>query len=271
MVVAYFDESERLKAGDPLSVGGFIFKPTDYRQFCRKWRHMLAAAPAGPLPYFHMTDLWAGRQSMARRTIPQRLALLEQATELVYEHTIGGVCVTFYQQEFESVAPPNWPQVFGSIYTAACQSAVLMTSKYMEENRGLYEPIHYFFESGHKFDHEAATWLKGLSFPSIKKELRYHGHTFADKAQLCGLQAADLMAWMGSRVATLEKPTGAAAVLSDPLGRLLVRSGPSRFMLDTLTGARLKDLIDLIAQRMQTDPEDHDRMLDPGPRKRRFR
>src|SRR5258705_13330617 len=44
---AFFDESERNRDGtEPLSVAGYVFKPTKYRSFCRAWRRMLAAGPS---------------------------------------------------------------------------------------------------------------------------------------------------------------------------------------------------------------------------------
>jgi hypothetical protein len=56
----YFDESERhgQANGEPMSVAGYIFKPTAYTRFCREWRRMLAAGPSRTT-HFHMTHLYA--------------------------------------------------------------------------------------------------------------------------------------------------------------------------------------------------------------------
>ena len=65
-LAAYLDESERPIAGEPLAVGGFVFRPHAYREFERKWRKMLRTAPGGALPFLHMKDLYAGKKQFER-------------------------------------------------------------------------------------------------------------------------------------------------------------------------------------------------------------
>ena len=54
----YFDESERTEISEPLSVAGYIIKPTAYKAFCRDWKRMLESGPT-PTTHFHMTNLYA--------------------------------------------------------------------------------------------------------------------------------------------------------------------------------------------------------------------
>ena len=67
----YFDESERNRQGtEPISIAGYVFKPSGYWTFCRAWKRLLKSGPA-PTTHFHMTNLYArsyDRRLDCRRT-----------------------------------------------------------------------------------------------------------------------------------------------------------------------------------------------------------
>jgi hypothetical protein len=65
----------------------------------------------------------------------------------------------------------------------------------------VFIPIAYAFESGHRFWDEADGVLRGISeFPEAKREYRYRTHFPLDKTEAFGLQAADMQAWIWTRV-----------------------------------------------------------------------
>lgn len=56
------------------------------------------------------------------------------------------------------------------------------------------------FESGHKFQHEAAAVVKGIaSVPLYATEAHYATHGFRSKGEACGLEAADILAWAATK------------------------------------------------------------------------
>jgi hypothetical protein len=196
----YFDESERNDEGlEPLSVAGYIFKPTAYRAFCRDWREVLRAGPR-PTTHFHMTHLYARTYEYEGWSVEDRANVLRVAIAAVRKHMFCGVSVLFSQVDFEELAPPLWRVEYGSMYAAACQMVLNATGFWMHQHR-CFLPITYAFESGHRFWDEADQILKGTNqFPELKKKLHYRTHVALDKTEACGLQAADMFAWIMSRL-----------------------------------------------------------------------
>jgi hypothetical protein len=93
------------------------------------------------------------------------------------------------------VAPVEWSHYFGSIYTTACHMCIQATAYGLREWRSS-ERVHYTFESGHKFRAQANSLMEKIrNDAAAKRDFRYHGHSFQEKNQSFGLQAADLFAW----------------------------------------------------------------------------
>src|SRR5262249_23560352 len=126
---AYFDESARDEETDPLAVAGFVFKPTAYKQFCRKWKAVLCKAG---LRAMHMTDLVQGVNDFKGRTIPERQAILRSAVSAITDHAFGAHGVLADQVELERVCGPEWPARFGSSYTLLCQRAAQNTAFWLQ-------------------------------------------------------------------------------------------------------------------------------------------
>jgi hypothetical protein len=105
---SFFDESERLEAGDPLCVAGFVFKDVAYKQFCRAWDPFLRAALDGRgIQAMHMTDLIQGKGEFKGIDIPSRLECLEQSVDIVCGHGLlatGVDCSAIAPQRFRQPA-----------------------------------------------------------------------------------------------------------------------------------------------------------------------
>lgn len=266
---SYFDESERLVAGDPLCVAGFTFKDTDYKQFCRAWKPFLRNALNGRgIAAMHMTDLVQGHGAFEGIDIPTRVKCLEQAVEIVCDHALLATGALFDQKEFEHMAGPDWPQRFGSSYTALCQRAAQTTANWMQEKKR-FDPIVYTFESGHRWENETDKIFKSFRETQFLKQLYQYGHhTFARKVDCFGAQGADMVAWTAVRVRMrdLDKPS------TRPFGPAIARMVShfqvnSDSMIRFLAGDVLRDFVDQQLHR----PLDKDIPIDVGPAKRKFR
>jgi hypothetical protein len=198
---AYFDESVReTDAPEPISVAGYIFKPRGYRHFIRKWERMLESAGPEPTTHFHMTHLYARSYEYEGWKPDERAEVLRQAVDAIRKHTFCGISVLFSQTEFEQYAPPEWPIVYGSIYSVSCQVALRVTAYWMDQNN-CHHPVAYVFESGNKFWDEANDVMAAIGTDDgMKREYHYQSHTAMDKLQSYGLQAADLLAWTMTRM-----------------------------------------------------------------------
>src|SRR5262245_56132231 len=116
-LAAFFDESIRNdSAPEPISVAGYVFKPSGYKHFVRKWHRMLESAGPKPTTHFHMTKLYARSEEYEGWSAEERAEVLRQAVDAIRKHTYGGISVMFSQTEFEQYAPPEWRIVYGSMY-----------------------------------------------------------------------------------------------------------------------------------------------------------
>jgi hypothetical protein len=196
---AYFDESERDDAQEPICVAGYVFKPSGYEKFRKRWRY---ATRIGAKRYepFHMTDLVGGHGIYKGLSIPERVGLLDHAVDAVTSHAYCGIGTYFDRAEFEAVAPPEWPIVFGSIYGAACQMSVALTAHHLTTQKRCHLRVLYTFERGHKYEDEVDRVLKSIrDNPDQCRNYLYKNHVFEEKGEY-GLQAADLLAWTTTKL-----------------------------------------------------------------------
>src|SRR5437867_7102878 len=95
-LAAFFDESVRdREAIEPICVAGYVFKPTGYKHFVRKWARMLKSAGPKPTTHFHMTHLYARTYEYEGWSPEERAEVLRQAVDAVRKHAYCGVCVMF--------------------------------------------------------------------------------------------------------------------------------------------------------------------------------
>ena len=194
-LIGFFDESEHPEGQKPIAVAGFLFTQTGYAQFYREWRKTVLRHGTRRFAHFHMTDLYAGKGVYADVTIPERVEIFENAITAISKNIYASIGVHFNQKEFEEVAPVEWSHYFGSIYTAACHMCIQATA-YGLTKWGSSEKVNYTFENGHKFRAQANSLMEKIrNDAAAKRAFRYRGHSFQEKEQSFGLQAADLFAW----------------------------------------------------------------------------
>lgn len=258
----YFDESERRDKPEQICVGGYLFKPTAYRQFCRQWRRDVLMFEGRAFSAFHATDLVAGRGEYDGLSIPDRVQILDRAVDAITTRMYAGVGVHFYVNEFIAAAPKNWPQGRGSIYSAACQACLHSTAFWMKERRN-FDRILYVFERGHKFEHEANALLIATGrHEELRREFHYQNHLFEEKQAAYGLHAADLFSWWITKSKSQNKSRALGAFLA-PLFRLSETRADSQ-RVTQLTGEFLHEFFrEQVAGLPPTS-------ADPGPRKRKF-
>jgi len=259
----YFDESIRVEADDPLCVAGYVFKPTSYRKFCDRWRKTVLKFGQRTFTHFHMTDLFAGHNEYKGLGIPDRVQILSRAVDAIAPHFYLGVGAYFDCKEFEYVAGNDWPQLFGSIYSAACQMAVQGTGFKLTTLQSHLDVL-YVLEDGHTYQHEADAALASIKRDErLRKLCHYRNHLFEDKKKECGLQAADLLAWWVTKVKVPSRKKPALAAFLPPLARLASTRSDMQQIHD-MTGKRLEGFL-------KHQIEAPKRIIDVGPRKRTFR
>jgi hypothetical protein len=241
VLTAYFDESIRQEGDEPICVGGYVFKSKGYERFCDRWRRsVLRLTNRTRLPHFHMTDLCAGRGEYSSLSIDERIGILDRAVGTIVQHAHKGVAVYFSQADFVDLAPPNWPQHFGSTYAAACRMCMELTAQRLTQIR-CHLGVAYVFEAGHRRQAEADDVLGAMArHPQSGKYLHYRGHRFGTKDEP-GLQAADLLCWSltKAKVARGKAPVAFKPFL--PVVRRLADETNDRMVVYNFTGDLLKD------------------------------
>ncbi len=267
---AFFDESERLEAGEPLCVAGFVFKDVKYKQFCRRWARLLAEPfPGGrSIAAMHMKDLVPGKKAFTGVSIANRKECLRRAAEIISDHALLATGALVDQKEFEALAGSDWPERFGSSYTTLCQRAAQITASYLQEKKR-FDPIVYTFEAGQQWEHEADQIFRSIGrTPFLKKLYQYGHHTFADKCASFGTQAADIIAWASVRIRMQDVFKPATAAFAPVIVQLVNKFNANEdAMITFLRGDRLKQFVETQHQR----PREEDYPTDVGPKRRRFR
>lgn len=260
----YFDESERREAGEPICVGGYLFKPAAYVKFKRQWNRTVLRHKQRGFTHFHMTDLCCGQAEYKGLSIAVRVEILNLAVDAIAKHAYGGIGIYFEQAEFERVAPPEWAHAFGSIYSAACHLCLQTTAFWLNEWHSPMRVL-YVFERGHKFQAEADEVLSAIGKnEDARKAFRYRNHLFEDKKTECGLQAADLLVWFITKAGVGAQISRSFRPFVEPLMRLS-SSNRSRQQIHPFTGDLLKQFI---AEQITGDTAFQ---VNFGPRKRSLR
>ena len=254
---AYFDESFGHTDGQPICVAGYFFKPNKYQQFARRWK---VALKGRGVDLLHTTELVSGNGRFRNVSIEKRGELLSSLVDIVCTHALGGVAVIFHQKEFAEICP-DWPQYFGSVYTAGCQFCLRMTVAWMDKHKR-QERINYFFEAGPRFQAEANDLLQALGAnATLAAHYRYGSHSIVPKQGASGLQTADLLAWSCIRTFTMPLHGRKQEVFGPSILRLA--RGPD-VITKEFAGAKLRDFVQDELERAG------EFAADVGPHKRRF-
>jgi hypothetical protein len=183
----YFDESGDLET-DPgvFCVAGYFIPAESARQMERAWMSVLREHF---LPYFHMVDCAHGNGVFDGMPVDERSQIVIDLIALIKRYTVEGVVMLAKADTF---APPknDAPDPY-SYLASACADALKM---FLKMNR-VEADVAYFFEQGHK--------NKGSAYNYIAEKAKRDGDslTFAAKEEVCLLQAADLLAWQGTKYA----------------------------------------------------------------------
>ena len=267
-LTGFFDESERREQREPICVGGYLFKTAGYKQFRRYWKNHVLRLRGLKFKHFHTTDLCAGRGEYEELTIPDRVEILERAVEAIGDHAYAGIGIYFERAEFERMAPPEWPEFRGSIYSSACHMCLQATASWLR-TWGSDLQVVYVFEQGHKLQAEANTVLMAIRNDArARKEFRYKKHLFEDKEQQVGLQAADLFAWTITKAAIAQGGRAPRAFRPFlPVIRRLASTNRDRQKVHVFTGDRLRRYL----QEQSLASGEEGIAVDFGPRRRTFR
>lgn len=187
MFEGYFDESGDFDDHPGIfCVAGYFITADDAKIMDEKWG---AALNKYGVPYFHMVDCAHGNPPFKDVSIDDRIELVKELIALIKQYTQSGFALL---AEAASYDPP--PNDAPNIYTYCADGCVSALRMFLEQNR-IESSVAYIFEAGHKNRHSAYNHIAR----KLKRET--DSLTFAAKAQVRLLQAADLLAWQSCKYA----------------------------------------------------------------------
>jgi hypothetical protein len=189
MIEAYFDESGTHHGSPLMCVAGYLVSANQCRHFQAEWDSILSKHG---VPYFHMSDCAHGTGVFSDVSKAARSEICRSLIELIKLRAELGIAVSVCESDYRTLAPPGFKIDAYTFCLQYCMwGVVAWATKY---NVGV--PISYFFESGHKNQAVADSFLKFIrGSQGIVNGLRYHSHSFVSGKRLCGIAAADLLAW----------------------------------------------------------------------------
>jgi hypothetical protein len=139
-----------------------------------------------------MVDCAHGNDGFQHLNKSERAALVIELIALIKKHTVEGFSIFARAESYRPF--DNSPCVYPDVYSECAAGCVSMLHQFLQTQRQ-HGSISYFFEKGHK--------NKGSAYNHIARTIqrKQDSLVFADKTELCLLQAADLLAWQSTKYA----------------------------------------------------------------------
>lgn len=154
------------------------------------WDEILAAHG---LDYFHMNECAHGVGAFKDIQRDARIEICRRLIGLTKLRAEIGIVVSLTEDDYIAVMPPGCNVDAYSFCAHYCMQAVMVwVDRYNFDGE-----IAYFFEAGHPSKKNTERVIGDLmAQEQIAKWFRYSSHSFVKKGKrLCGLCAADLLAW----------------------------------------------------------------------------
>jgi hypothetical protein len=188
LIECYFDESER---DGLLVVAGYIFDRYGRGKFDKAWHRLLGQYK---VPYFHTAACSPRYKPYQHLTQEQCDELEISAIALVKKHALLGIGVGVKTEAFAKFVKKNWQHE--TPYELAVWLCLVRVAQFADSRKHAGK-IAYFFEAGYKHEGKAnALMTRIFSHPHLKQVYKYGSHSFVDKNETTGAQAADLLAWL---------------------------------------------------------------------------
>jgi hypothetical protein len=233
---SYFDETNTHSADKRLCVGGYVFLSDAAEEQARRW---LANNERWGLPYFHMVECAHNTGIYAHLTEEECDLAAREAIKIIKETASQGVCVTVLAADYDELMPPL--NFLGSAYDHCARAVITGVANWIGRSQ-FSGDMHYFFEAGVDTQSAAsASILEMMRDADIRREARYVGHTFIEKARSPGVQAADLLAWhAGQDCARAER--------GDPMRKDFQSLNEIPHVCLHLTRSKLQELSDIVQE-----------------------
>ena len=180
----YLDESGTHDGSKVLALGGYLAHSDAAREMSLDWNSVLRQYG---LPYFHMVDCAGGSGVFAHLTKSDRIAVATIMIDLIKVYTSGG---------FAAITPPHRVNLEGHNAYTYCVQTCMNAMLSMDDAADPECKIALFLESGHESASLANSEIERIrKIENSAAHKKLISHSFVGKADICLLQAADILVW----------------------------------------------------------------------------
>jgi len=186
MLEGYFDESGSLEESPGIfCVAGYFVTTEAAKLMDAEWLDVISDYK---IPFFHMVDCAPGNEWFADIEKDDRVELVKRLIALIKKYTLEGFAIFARADAYEQ--PPESPDAYSYCAEACAQALQIFMKMHRVEGS-----IAYFFETGHA--------NRGNAYNQIAQKIKrpIDTLTFAQKCRVRILQAADILAWQGTKYA----------------------------------------------------------------------
>jgi hypothetical protein len=191
---AYFDESQD-NTDTVLSVSGYIVREAQIQSFNAAWEAVLKDHR---IPYFHMVDCEHETGAFKGRSKEECVVVLKAVIAVIKAHITAGYSVTF-ELQYANLLPTALTHGVNIVSPYAfCCYWCLQNIRHWAQRLNYTGRVKYIFEAGHAYRGQAEKIMTDIFThrnPSWDAFYFYQSHAFAQKGEVRGLEAADLLAW----------------------------------------------------------------------------
>lgn len=223
MLTMYLDESSDANAEQFLIVAGYLADLAAWTRLQREWKICLSYDP--PLEYFHATEM--SNKYNNTWTDAQRALRFTQFAEITKRYVQCGVSCAINISDFKKLgAPAPWNHPYYVGYFWAINAAVEIRQRYPYPAAWTMDLI--FDENK---EHQGRALSVFRPWANANDEIGRLDHE--DDRVVCGLQAADFLAWRSLRLAQGHKH-GRLRIFAPVEGRYILS--------EVLEGERLREV-----------------------------
>lgn len=191
VLTGYFDASETARH---FSVGGLLFRKTEVVNFDREWRKMLRFYD---LSQFHMTDCNSGGGEFKKLSSADRDRSARNAIDILTRRATKGVVFRVRKSDFFDIFGDNG--FMPNPFTLGVWSLLFEARHYAETNDPSAR-IDFVIEDGDHDRKDVEALLNGVREEGRRSaSFSFNGHRFVQKRDSTPLQAADILAWHGTK------------------------------------------------------------------------
>ena len=141
-----------------------------------------------------MVDIAHGIDSCEHLSMPERIEVETRMIGIIKRRVCHGFAITVNEADYVRIIGKRQ-----SLYRDAYCKCLRLCVESMTHWGDRYQwsgKVGFVFEAGHKSQSSADAMMKEIfDNPLLRERHRYLQHSFADKPQVPGIQAADLLAW----------------------------------------------------------------------------